>query len=114
MWPPCKSSIGLLSNVSISALFPGGPLDARPGYHHGVVGARRPDQLQPVDDVIGWSLDASAKAEIDRILSETTPIRLARNSWRRRHAASQVTQRNCRSDDETVPQHFVKICAEEE
>ena len=34
-------------------------------------GARRPDQLQPVDDVIGWSLDASAKAEIDRILSET-------------------------------------------
>ena len=34
-------------------------------------GARRPDQLQPVDDVIGWSLDASAKAEINRILSET-------------------------------------------
>jgi aryl-alcohol dehydrogenase-like predicted oxidoreductase len=34
-------------------------------------GARRPDQLQPVDEVIGWSLDASAKAEIDRILRET-------------------------------------------
>jgi aryl-alcohol dehydrogenase-like predicted oxidoreductase len=34
-------------------------------------GARRPDQLQPVDDVIGWSLDAFAEAEIDRILSET-------------------------------------------
>src|SRR5450631_3805687 len=34
-------------------------------------GARRPDQLEPVDDVIGWALDASAKAEIDRILSET-------------------------------------------
>ena len=34
-------------------------------------GARRPDQLQPADDVIGWSLDASAKAEIDRILRET-------------------------------------------
>jgi aryl-alcohol dehydrogenase-like predicted oxidoreductase len=39
-------------------------------------GARHPDQLQPADDVIGWSLDASAKAEIDRILSEiiTDPV----------------------------------------
>jgi aryl-alcohol dehydrogenase-like predicted oxidoreductase len=34
-------------------------------------GARRPGQLQPVDEVVGWSLDASAKAEIDRILRET-------------------------------------------
>jgi aryl-alcohol dehydrogenase-like predicted oxidoreductase len=34
-------------------------------------GARRPDQLQPVDEVIGWSLDASARAEIDRILRDT-------------------------------------------
>ncbi len=34
-------------------------------------GARHPDQLQPVDEVTGWSLDASAKAEIDRILCET-------------------------------------------
>ena len=34
-------------------------------------GARRPDQLQPVDEVIGWSLDASAKAEIDRIMRDT-------------------------------------------
>jgi aryl-alcohol dehydrogenase-like predicted oxidoreductase len=34
-------------------------------------GARRPDQLQPVDEVAGWRLDASAKAEIDRILGET-------------------------------------------
>jgi aryl-alcohol dehydrogenase-like predicted oxidoreductase len=33
-------------------------------------GARHPDQLQPVDEVTGWSLDASAKAEIDRILRE--------------------------------------------
>src|SRR5207248_8213076 len=30
-------------------------------------GARRPDQLRPVDEVTGWSLDASTKAEIDRI-----------------------------------------------
>ena len=34
-------------------------------------GARHPDQLQAVDEVTGWSLDASAKAEIDRILRET-------------------------------------------
>jgi len=34
-------------------------------------GARRPDQLQPVDEVIGWSLDASANDEIERILRET-------------------------------------------
>jgi aryl-alcohol dehydrogenase-like predicted oxidoreductase len=34
-------------------------------------GARHPDQLQPVDEVTGWSLDDSAKAEIDRILRET-------------------------------------------
>src|SRR3984893_15916897 len=34
-------------------------------------GARHPDQLGPVDEVTGWSLDASAKAEIDRILRDT-------------------------------------------
>jgi aryl-alcohol dehydrogenase-like predicted oxidoreductase len=34
-------------------------------------GARRPDQLEPVDDVMGWSLDAATKNEIDRILRET-------------------------------------------
>ncbi len=34
-------------------------------------GARHPDQLQPVDEVSGWRLDAAAKTEIDRILRET-------------------------------------------
>jgi aryl-alcohol dehydrogenase-like predicted oxidoreductase len=34
-------------------------------------GARHPDQLQPVDKVTGWRLDASTKAEIDGILRET-------------------------------------------
>jgi aryl-alcohol dehydrogenase-like predicted oxidoreductase len=39
-------------------------------------GARHPDQLQPVDEVAGWQLDAPAKAEIDRILREsiTDPV----------------------------------------
>jgi aryl-alcohol dehydrogenase-like predicted oxidoreductase len=34
-------------------------------------GARRPDQLQPVNEVSGWQLDDAARAEIDRILKET-------------------------------------------
>jgi aryl-alcohol dehydrogenase-like predicted oxidoreductase len=34
-------------------------------------GARHPNQLQPVDEVAGWSLDPSAKAEIDLILRQT-------------------------------------------
>ena len=34
-------------------------------------GARHPGQLQPVDEVSGWSIDATAMAEIDRILKET-------------------------------------------
>jgi aryl-alcohol dehydrogenase-like predicted oxidoreductase len=34
-------------------------------------GARHPGQLQPIDDVFGWLLDATAKAEIDRILRES-------------------------------------------
>nr|WP_050420567.1 aldo/keto reductase [Bradyrhizobium tropiciagri] len=34
-------------------------------------GARNPAQLLPVDEVSGWKLDASAKADINRILRET-------------------------------------------
>src|SRR5262245_49638178 len=34
-------------------------------------GARRPDQLAPVADVMGWKLDAVAMQDIDRILAET-------------------------------------------
>ena len=34
-------------------------------------GARHPGQLDPVDEVSGWRLDAPAKAEIDRILAAT-------------------------------------------
>jgi aryl-alcohol dehydrogenase-like predicted oxidoreductase len=34
-------------------------------------GARRPDQLAPIASLSGWHIDASAMAEIDRILSET-------------------------------------------
>lgn len=34
-------------------------------------GARRPDQVAPVSEVMGWRLDESAMAEIDAILRET-------------------------------------------
>ncbi len=34
-------------------------------------GARRPSQLEPLDDIFGWSLDESAFREIDKILDET-------------------------------------------
>jgi len=39
-------------------------------------GARHPAQIEPVDEIMGWSLDAPAKAEIDRILQElvTEPV----------------------------------------
>jgi aryl-alcohol dehydrogenase-like predicted oxidoreductase len=39
-------------------------------------GARHPGQLQPIDEVFGWSLDTAAKVEIDRILHEsiTDPV----------------------------------------
>jgi len=34
-------------------------------------GARHPGQLQPVDEVSGWWLDAPAKAEIERIIADS-------------------------------------------
>jgi aryl-alcohol dehydrogenase-like predicted oxidoreductase len=34
-------------------------------------GARRADQLSPIEEVIGWEIDGTAMAEIDRILQET-------------------------------------------
>ena len=34
-------------------------------------GARRPGQLAPIADVVGWHIDKSAMGEIDRILKET-------------------------------------------
>ena len=41
-------------------------------------GARHPGQLQPINEVFGWSLDTDAKVEIDRILREaiTDPVGL--------------------------------------
>ena len=72
IWPPCRSSIGSPSErfgKRVIHLAVRWMLDQ--GITTALWGARHPDQLQPVDEVTGWSLDASAKAEIDRILRET-------------------------------------------
>jgi aryl-alcohol dehydrogenase-like predicted oxidoreductase len=36
-------------------------------------GARRPDQLDPVNQAVGWSLDAEAMARINRIIADHVP-----------------------------------------
>jgi len=49
-------------------------------------GARRPDQLAPIDDVLGWRLDDETRVAIDRVLAELITDPSARSSWRRRRA----------------------------
>jgi aryl-alcohol dehydrogenase-like predicted oxidoreductase len=44
-------------------------LDA--GHTIALWGARKPSQLQPLNDVFGWMLDDEAKRTIDQILAET-------------------------------------------
>lgn len=41
----------------------------QPGVTTALWGARRPEQLDPVDDIEGWSLDKEAMTEIDDILA---------------------------------------------
>ncbi len=43
----------------------------RPGVSIALWGARRPDQMDPVSDALGWQLDASSMEAIDEILKET-------------------------------------------
>src|SRR5258708_26375226 len=43
----------------------------QPGVTSALWGARRPDQLDPIGDVMGWRLDGGAMGEIDRIVSKT-------------------------------------------
>jgi aryl-alcohol dehydrogenase-like predicted oxidoreductase len=43
----------------------------RPGVTVALWGARRPDQLDPVEGVLGWSLDDEAMRAVDEILAET-------------------------------------------
>ena len=55
-------------DVSLLALAVRWVLD-QPGQTTALWGARRPEQLDPVDEISGWHLDADALNEIDRILS---------------------------------------------
>src|SRR6201997_3416190 len=43
----------------------------RNGMNVALWGARRADQLSPISDVLGWTIDRASMAEIDRILRET-------------------------------------------
>ena len=43
----------------------------QPGVQVALWGARSPEQLEPLDEVLGWSLDADAKRAIDALLRET-------------------------------------------
>ena len=45
----------------------------RPGVSIALWGARRPSQVDPVSEVMGWRLDEAAMAEIDRIVAECVP-----------------------------------------
>ena len=48
----------------------------QPGVTAALWGARRPQQLDPIDQVMGWSLGNEARAEIDRIIrtNVTDPV----------------------------------------
>lgn len=43
----------------------------QPGVTVALWGARRPEQIQPINEILGWHLDDEGKGEIDRILQET-------------------------------------------
>ncbi|MGK3997385.1 aldo/keto reductase [Sorangium sp. So ce1024] len=43
----------------------------QPGVSVALWGARRPEELAPMRDVMGWSLDAEACAHIDAVLAQT-------------------------------------------
>ncbi len=43
----------------------------QPGVTSALWGARHPGQLDPIGDVMGWTLDSDALDEIDRIIRET-------------------------------------------
>ncbi len=43
----------------------------RPGVSAALWGAKRPAQLEAIDEVLGWNLDASAMKAIDAIVKET-------------------------------------------
>ena len=49
-------------------------------------GARRPEQLDPIDEVDGWHIDEASKRDIDTILKRCIVDPFRPNSWRRRRS----------------------------
>ncbi len=45
----------------------------QPGVSVALWGARKPEQLAPAGEVMGWRLDEEAMAEIDRVVAESVP-----------------------------------------
>jgi aryl-alcohol dehydrogenase-like predicted oxidoreductase len=45
----------------------------QPGISVALWGARKPAQLDPTAEVMGWTLDEEAMADIDRIVAESVP-----------------------------------------
>lgn len=43
----------------------------QPGVSVALWGARHPEQLQPVENILGWNLDGGAFRTIDKIVRET-------------------------------------------
>ena len=48
----------------------------QPGVQIALWGARSPEQLDPLDDVMGWSLDEDALSDVDAIVNQrvTDPV----------------------------------------
>jgi aryl-alcohol dehydrogenase-like predicted oxidoreductase len=46
----------------------------QPGVDIALWGARSPNQLDPLDEVFGWSIDAESAGDIDRIVEEEVGV----------------------------------------
>jgi len=58
-------------------------------------GARRPDQLAPVNEVSGWSVDDEGKAVIEKILRERSSIPSVPSSWRHPNGRNARRKQRC-------------------
>ena len=65
-------------------------------------GARRPDQLEPVEASMGGR-SSRRQGEIDRILPRPSPIRWGPSSWRRRHEHKSISRGEAGSSTSSRP-----------
>ena len=43
------------------------------GVEIAIWGGRRPEQMNPIGDIVGWQIDEDFKNAVDEILGETIP-----------------------------------------